>query len=86
MTRRAVESVIGRATMDELFRDALFADPDATLAGFALTRAEKAALKAIDAESVEYFARSPGVTTARLLLIQHGVTGDATPEHCSRGQ
>lgn len=68
MTRRAVESVIGKAALDEAFRHALFSDPDATLSGFTLTEAEKHALKAIDSESLEYFADSPGVSMAQMLL------------------
>ena len=33
MSREALEAVIGRAVINEEFRLALFADPDATLAG-----------------------------------------------------
>ncbi|MCB0231105.1 MAG: Franean1_4349 family RiPP, partial [Anaerolineae bacterium] len=76
MTRRAVENIIGRAALDETFRYALFADPDATLAGFALTRAEIHAVKAIDAESLEYFARSPGMSIALTLLDEYHSNGE----------
>lgn len=77
MTRRAVESVIGKAALDEVFRYALFSDPDATLARFTLTNAEIQALKAIDSESLEYFADSPGVSMAQMLLGHYHSNGEA---------
>lgn len=76
MTRRAVEAVIGRATLDEEFRNALFADPDSTLSSFTLTRSEQIALKSIDSESLEYFASSPGMMIAQSLLLQHYANED----------
>lgn len=53
MSRRALEAVIGRAILDEEFRLALFADPEATLSDFELTEGELAALRAVDAEGVD---------------------------------
>ncbi len=53
MSREALEAVIGRAVIDARFCLALFADPDATLAGYELTEGELAALKTLDAESLE---------------------------------
>lgn len=53
MSRRALEAVIGRAILDEEFRLALFADPEAALLEYELTDDERAALKSVDAESLE---------------------------------
>ena len=58
MSREALEAVIGRAVINEEFRLALFADPDAALAGYALTEREVAALKRMDAESLDACAHS----------------------------
>jgi hypothetical protein len=60
MSREALEAVIGRAVIDEEFRLALFADPDAALAGYELTEGELAALRTIDAENLDAFAGGPG--------------------------
>lgn len=76
MTRRAMESVIGKAALDEVFRQALFSDPDATLSRFTLTKAEIHALKSIDSESLEYFAGSPGVSMAQMMLEQYHSNGE----------
>jgi len=75
MTRRALEEVIGRASLDAAFRDAFFADPDSALAGYSLTPDEVAALRAIDAESLEKFAASPGIAMAKLALNQRRLNG-----------
>jgi hypothetical protein len=45
--------VIGRAIVDQEFRVALFANPTATLDGYKLTEAEVAALRSVDAESLD---------------------------------
>ncbi len=79
MTRRAVEAIIGKATLDEVFRNALFADPDTILTGYTLTRSEITAIRAIDSESLEFFATSPGVLKAQSLLLPHHANGDAVP-------
>jgi hypothetical protein len=60
MSREALQGVIGRAIIDEEFRRALFADPEVALAGYALTQGEVAALKRMDAESLDACARSIG--------------------------
>jgi hypothetical protein len=57
MSREALEAVIGRAVMDAEFRLALFADPDAALAPYELGAGEAAAIKMMDAESLDAFAR-----------------------------
>jgi hypothetical protein len=48
--------VIGKAVADSRFREELFANPDQALSGFELTEEEIAALKNIDAETMESFA------------------------------
>jgi len=53
VSQQALEAVIGRAVIDEEFRLRLFADPEAALDGYALTEGEVAALKRVDAESLE---------------------------------
>jgi hypothetical protein len=60
MSREALEAVIGRAVIDEEFRLALFADPDMTLAGYELTEDEVAALKRVDAESLDACSHNIG--------------------------
>jgi hypothetical protein len=60
MSRKALEAIIGRAVIDAEFRLALFADPDAALADFELTAGEAAAIKMLDAESLDAFAKSVG--------------------------
>lgn len=67
MSREALEAVIGRAVMDEAFRLALFADPDATLAPYELNEGEVMALKMLDAESLEAFASGSGSRVVRKL-------------------
>jgi hypothetical protein len=64
MSRRALEAVIGRAILDEEFRLALFADPEAALVGYDLTADELAALKKVDAESLEACAHNIGPRVA----------------------
>lgn len=41
MTMDAIEQVIGRAVLDEEFRELLFSDPEKALAGFDLTDEER---------------------------------------------
>jgi hypothetical protein len=53
MSQRELEAVIGRAIVDQEFRMALFANPTAALAGYELTEAEVAALRSVDAESLD---------------------------------
>jgi len=56
MSKEAVEAIIGKAVVDSEFRETLFANPDEVLAGYELTEVEIAALKAVDAETMESFA------------------------------
>lgn len=53
MTQRELEAVIGRAIVDQEFRMALFADRAAALDGYNLTETELAALRSVDAESLD---------------------------------
>jgi hypothetical protein len=53
MSQRELEAVIGRAIVDQEFRVELFANPTAALAGYELTEAETAALRLVDAESLD---------------------------------
>ena len=56
MSKEAVEAIIGKAVLDNDFRETLFADPDKALAGYELTEEEVATLKGIDAETMESLA------------------------------
>ena len=53
MSQRELEAVIGRAIVDKEFRIELFANPTAALARYELTEAEVAALRSVDAESLD---------------------------------
>lgn len=50
MTMDAIEQVIGRAVLDEEFRELLFSDPEKALAGFDLTDEERKKLLAMAQE------------------------------------
>jgi hypothetical protein len=67
MSRQALETIIGRAVIDAGFRQALFADPDAALTGYDLTEEEAAALKRVDAESLDASAQQIGQRIAASL-------------------
>jgi hypothetical protein len=56
MSKEAVQAVIGKAVTESEFRELLFANPEEALEGYELTEEEMAALKAIDAETMESFA------------------------------
>jgi hypothetical protein len=60
VSREALQTVVGRAMMDGPFRRALFADPEAALTGYELRDEEVAALKRVDAESLDACARIIG--------------------------
>lgn len=53
MSQRELEAVIGRAIVDQEFRMALFANPTVALGEYELTEAEVAALRSVDAESLD---------------------------------
>jgi hypothetical protein len=75
MSQRDLEAVIGRAVLSQEFRLFLFADPDAALADYELTEAERVALESVDAESLDACAANPGKRIVRLLA-----TGDRNSE------
>jgi hypothetical protein len=56
MSKEAVQAVIGKAVTDSKFREELFANPEQALSGYELTESEMAALKNVDAETLESFA------------------------------
>ena len=58
MSKEAVESVLGKVLLEAEFRAILLADPDQSLSGFDLTRAEKAGLKRLDCETLDALAKS----------------------------
>ncbi len=53
MSQKAIEAVIGKAILNDEFRQLLFADPEQALAGFRLTQAEKTKLRRVDSETLE---------------------------------
>jgi hypothetical protein len=65
MSQSATEAVLGRCVMDADYRVLLFADPDQALAGYDLTKEERAALLAIDAETLDAFAECLGEHLSR---------------------
>jgi hypothetical protein len=69
VSRQALEAVIGRAILDVEFRTALFADPDSTLVDYQLTAVELAALKSVDAESLD--ACGAGLAQRILKVLTH---------------
>ena len=81
MSREAVEQVIGKAMLDEKFRAAIFANPDEAYKGYDLTEEEVAALKAIDAETVESMAGAldERVSKADFAGLALALTGGGMP-------
>ena len=53
MSRQVLEAVIGRAVLDKDFRVTLFVEPEVALIEYELTEEELAALKKMDAESLD---------------------------------
>jgi hypothetical protein len=60
MSRQALEAIVGRVILDQEFRLALFADPEAALVGYEVTEEEMAALRSVDAESLDACASRIG--------------------------
>lgn len=75
MSQQALQAAIGRAILDAEFRFALFADPEAALAEYELTGVELAALKAVDAESLD----ACGIGLSRRILSVLGRTASVRP-------
>lgn len=65
MSKQAMEAVLGRCVMDDDYRKLFFAAPDQALAGYELTRQERAALLAVDAETLDAFAAQLGMHLER---------------------
>lgn len=65
MSQKALEAIVGRAALDAHYRELLFADPDQALAGYDLTKEERAWLLAVDAETLDAFAERLGVHMTR---------------------
>ena len=56
MSRKEVQAVVGKAIRDSEFRERLYSQPDRALGRFDLTQAEVAALRTIDAETLDALA------------------------------
>lgn len=58
MSKQSLESAIGKAILDNEFRNTLFAFPDEALADFDLSAAEKNMLKRVDCETLELLEKT----------------------------
>jgi len=56
LSRKEVQTVVGKAIRDSAFRERLYSQPDRALGRFDLTQAEVAALRTIDAETLDALA------------------------------
>ena len=56
MSQQAIETILGKAVLEDEFRSTLLSDADSALAGYELTAAESAALKGMDVEALENLA------------------------------
>ena len=65
MSKQSMEAIIGRSLMDHAYRELFFADPDQALAGYELTKEERAALLAVDSETLDAFAERLGVQLSK---------------------
>ena len=61
MSKQAIEAILGRSVLDDSYRHQFFADPNRALAGYDLTKEERAALLSVDAETLDAFAERLGV-------------------------
>ena len=61
MSKEMMQAIIGRVALEEEFRIFFFANPNEALAGYDLTREERAALLSVDAETLDAFAERLGV-------------------------
>ncbi len=60
MSQQAIETILGKAVLEDEFRSILFSDADSALTGYDLTAAESAALKGMDVEALENLGRCAG--------------------------
>ena len=58
MSKEAVEAIVGRAVIDDAFRETLLLHPDRALAGYDLDEGDLDVLRETGAESLEAFAGS----------------------------
>lgn len=79
MSKEAVQAVIGKAVTDSEFREALFANPEEVLEGYDLTEDEIAALKSIDAETIESFAGALDERISKAYIAGAGFGGGEEP-------
>lgn len=85
MSRLTLETIIGRAILDEEFRLVLFPDPETALAEYELTANEIVALKSMDAESLDACAlRLGGRILGRLSLGQSTLDAEWGVRHGDR--
>ena len=56
MSQTSIEIMIGRAILNEAFRQLLFENPDQALDGLSFTDAEKSKLRRVDSETLELLA------------------------------
>jgi hypothetical protein len=61
MSLRELEAIIGRAILDQEFRDRLFADRAATLEAYELSEDELAALRKLDVETLDAYGGTLGI-------------------------
>ena len=57
MSKKCLETAVGKVILDDEFRTFLFADPDRALAAFNLSPAETVRLKRLDDETLEFVAK-----------------------------
>ena len=69
MSAENLEKIIARAVEDEKFRELLFKNPEAAVAGFDLSEAEIAILKSLAAENFDAAARDLEQRISRNRLI-----------------
>jgi hypothetical protein len=73
MSKEAMQTIIGKAVSDDKFREGLFANPDKALQGYDLTEAESAALKEIDAETMESMAGSLDERISKMFILGYTI-------------
>jgi hypothetical protein len=56
MSQTSIEAVIGKAILNDEFRQLLFAGPEQALSAFDLTQAEKTKLRRVDSETLDILA------------------------------
>ena len=87
MSQQSMQAIIGKAIIDTAFRELIFADPEAALAGFELTDGEMVALRAIDFETMECCARTldDRISRAFMISLQSRLTRNHTVSQQTNG-